>query len=129
MRSYITRTDVNSFVWDDVDAWVKSKERTHLVQGVNILNLGSGHSYGMLALQVNKRGCGYMIMASDDVYSAFNYVSDILLPGAVYDTVGYTQTVRKIHQISMDTKAYVWFGHCVVQFRTLRKSHDGKFYT
>lgn len=134
-QSYLCRND-ESFVWADIDAWVQSnlnwkiirRDETvlPLVDGVRVLNFGSGHSYGMLGMQVNLPETGSILLASDAVYSSDTY-DGVNVPGAVYDTVGYRDTVRKIQRIARDSDSIVLYGHDNEQYQLLRKSSEGYY--
>ncbi|MFB5190672.1 N-acyl homoserine lactonase family protein [Alicyclobacillus fastidiosus] len=135
LQSYLCRND-ESFVWADIDAWVQSHLNWRLVRrdepvlplldGIRVLNFGSGHSYGMLGMQVNLPETGSILLASDAVYSSDTY-DGVAVPGAVYDTVGYRATVRRIQSIARDTNAIVWCGHDNQQYQLLRKSDVGYY--
>jgi N-acyl homoserine lactone hydrolase len=92
-----------------------------LARGVTVLNLGSGHAFGMLALSVDLAETGRVILASDALYCAENLQGQ--LPSAVIDPHNYRRTVQRLRGLAAN--AQIWFGHDPRQFATLRKSTEG----
>lgn len=137
MKSYAINKDMGAYVWADIDAWVKtgldwspiqrSEQEIPLVDGVKILNFGSGHAWGMLGLHVDLPETGSIILASDAVYSAENYGPPVKIPGIIYDSVGFTKAVEYIKEYARRHNAQVWFGHDKDQFKKFRKSTEGYY--
>lgn len=135
LKSYAMNQD--AFVRADINAWIQNELHWHLVQkdegdfslleGIKILNFGSGHSFGMLGLQVNLPHTGSSILASDALYCKQNYEPPILMPGICHDTLGYRRTALRIRQLALETRSRVLFGHDSEQFATLIKSTDGYY--
>jgi glyoxylase-like metal-dependent hydrolase (beta-lactamase superfamily II) len=96
-----------------------------LSETTTVLNLGSGHAPGMLALLVRLPRAGPIILASDACYCAANYAPGFLRPGVVYDTLGYDRTIRHLSATAQALRAQVWFGHDLAQFATLRHAPAG----
>ncbi len=96
-----------------------------LVEGVRLLNFGSGHAYGMLGLQVSLRSQAGVLLVSDACYTAGNYGPPMKPPGISHDSVGFARTIERIRALATGKGAEVWFGHDAAQFETLRKSTDG----
>jgi N-acyl homoserine lactone hydrolase len=129
--------DMGAYTWADIDAWMKQglnwrpilpqEDEIELVQGIKILNFGSGHAFGLLGLHVELPGSGGIILASDAVYSAQNYGPPIKPPGTCYDTVGFFKTVERIKNYAARTNSQVWFGHDSQQFNTFIKSTEGYY--
>jgi len=98
MQAYAMHNYNCSFVLKDVHEWLKrdikwnfikkGQDNLTLADGVTILNLGSGHSYGMLALHVLLENFGSVILASDAVYWNDNYYPKFIPPGIAYDSLG-----------------------------------------
>jgi len=95
-----------------------------LAPGVRVLNLGSGHAAGMLALLVRLAGAGAVILASDAAYCAANFAPAFRRPGFLRDPAGSDRTVRRLARLAGQTGARVWFGHDADQFATLRRAAD-----
>jgi N-acyl homoserine lactone hydrolase len=137
MKSYVINKDMGAYVWADIDAWVRtglnwhpilpSEDEIPLVEGVKILNFGSGHAWGMLGLHVNLPGTGGILLASDAIYSAQNYGPPVKIPGIIYDSVGYINTVQRIREYAARTNSQVWFGHDSEQFEKFIKSTEGYY--
>jgi glyoxylase-like metal-dependent hydrolase (beta-lactamase superfamily II) len=137
LRAYANNVKEGAYIWADIDAWLKNnlqwktirphEDNLTLVEGVKILNFGSGHAWGMLGLHVQLPGEGGIILASDAIYSAGNYGPPVRIPGIIYDSLGYVNTVERIQRIAKETNAQVWFGHDAEQFATLRKSTEGYY--
>ncbi len=128
-RAYRRREDYD-YAWRDTDAWLHSDLQwrpvrnddgdLNLAAGVQILNLGRGHAYGMLALTVDLRETGRVVLASDAVYCAENLEKDNR-PGWMIDRDGYQRALEKLKA----ENGQIWFGHDPRQFATLRKSTQG----
>jgi glyoxylase-like metal-dependent hydrolase (beta-lactamase superfamily II) len=135
LLSYALHDNESPFIWNDIDTWVKIKLDWYLVDSqegdlpiqkdVTILNLGAGHSHGMLGLHVRLRKTGGVILASDAIYSAVNFGPPERLPGVVYDTLGWKRTLRRFKWLAQQTDSQVWFGHDANQFAGLTKSTEG----
>ncbi|MFD1673862.1 N-acyl homoserine lactonase family protein [Alicyclobacillus fodiniaquatilis] len=117
------------FVRQDVQAWASASLNVRtvpydarpfeLLPGLVVHNLGQGHSYGMLALEVNLREQGTIILASDAAYSADCYGTAPNLPQTYVSEAGYMQGVAYLQQLADSTSGTVWFGHDLKQFMKL----------
>lgn len=101
-------------------------EEVELCKGVKILNLGKGHSFGMLALYVELE-CGNLILAADAVYSGLHFGPPALMAGICYDEEGYYKAIEKIRTYAQAHNAKVLYGHDMDQFRSLIKSTEGYY--
>ncbi|MFM1650935.1 N-acyl homoserine lactonase family protein [Brevibacillus sp. B_LB10_24] len=137
MKTYAINKDMGAYVWADIDAWVKNGLNWHpikpgedevpLADGVKILNFGAGHAWGLLGLHVQLPGAGGIILASDAVYSAQNYGPPVKIPGIIYDSIGFVNTVERIKAYAARTNSQVWFGHDGEQFQQFIKSTEGYY--
>ena len=126
--------DENAYAWNDTDAWIRSDLAWRQISSgegdldihdeVRLLNLGLGHSFGMLALSVRLRDSGEVTLASDTIYCAENFLQPEVLPGSLRDEAGYRRALDRI-RARADAGAQVWYGHDPRQFATLRKSTEG----
>lgn len=117
----------------DLDNWAQANlqwtpiaanvRETPLCDGVTIVNLGPGHSYGMLAVLV-ELACGNYLLASDAIYSQAHYEPVFQLSGVVHDEKGYFETMEFLRQYAAQHHAKILFGHDMAQFQTLKKSPD-----
>lgn len=133
----VDRDNMGVYVWKDVNAWIQTglhwklvppnTESFELFDGLTILNLGSGHAYGMLGLFLELPKSGPIILCSDAIYRSENFGPPIRMPGIVYDSVGYVSTIERIREFAKRKKAQIWFGHDREQFATLRKSPTGYY--
>jgi glyoxylase-like metal-dependent hydrolase (beta-lactamase superfamily II) len=129
-EAYRRRED-DAYAWHDTDAWLKADLNWALIRnadgdldlatGLRILNLGSGHAQGMLALAEDLSEAGRVILASDALYCAENLQG--ALPGWLVDRDGSQRTVDRLRRLGRD--AQIWFGHDPRQFANLRKSTEG----
>lgn len=136
-RAFGLHQTVGPYVLKDMAQWAaqaldwrlvaRDEGDLDLADGVEILNLGPGHSHGMLALHVRLRGEGSVILASDAIYTAGNYGPPARLPGAFLDERGYRRSLERLREIARRTKGQVWFGHDLAQFAGLRKSTEGYY--
>jgi glyoxylase-like metal-dependent hydrolase (beta-lactamase superfamily II) len=108
LRAYALGRKMDSYIWD-----------------VRLLNLGAGHSYGMLGLHVQLPETGHVLLVSDAIYTAENFGPPERYPGVVYDTIGWQRTVARIRRMASELDAQVWFGHDAAQFATLVKAPGG----
>jgi glyoxylase-like metal-dependent hydrolase (beta-lactamase superfamily II) len=122
------RHEDDVYAWRDIDAWLKTdldwnpiSSDCTLHTGIDILNLGRGHGFGMLALAVALPEIGRVILASDAAYCAENLTG--AMPGWVLDEAAYRRTLTRLNALGRD--AQIWFGHDPRQFATLRKSTEG----
>lgn len=137
LRTYARNQSEGAYIWADINAWIKNnlqfqtikpdEDHLELVEGVKILNFGSGHAWGMIGLQVNMPETGSIILASDAIYTAENYGPPIKPPGIIYDSVGWAKAVEKIRRLAKETNSDVWYGHDANQFQSFRKSTEGYY--
>ena len=138
VRHHALRDHSTPFALRDIDKWLhldlnwreigRAAPDMNIVDGVRLLNLGSGHSYGMLGLHVELRGHPGVMLVSDACYTAENYGPPMRPSGIAYDSIGFANTMQRIRAIADDTKSTVWFGHDAAQFAAVRKSTEGYFY-
>ena len=80
----------------------------------------------MLALKIDLKNTGTVILTSDAVYCGVNY-HQMREPGVIFDTVGWRKSTKRLKHIAEQCDAQVWFGHDGEQFATLVKSPDGYY--
>jgi N-acyl homoserine lactone hydrolase len=129
--------DASNYIWSDTNVWIKRKLKWNLISqndsdftltpGLDILNLGSGHSHGMLGLSVQLKNTGRIIITSDAIYCRENFESKYSEQGVIYDTIGWRNTVKRIKYLSRQYNADVWFGHDMDQFNGIKKSTEGYY--
>ncbi|TBL78560.1 AhlS family quorum-quenching N-acyl homoserine lactonase [Paenibacillus thalictri] len=137
LQTYARNQKEGAYIWADIDAWIKSnlqwrtvkrsEDNLPLAEGIRVVNLGSGHAWGMLGLHVQMPETGSIILAADAIYTAESYGPPVKPPGIIYDSLGYTASVEKIRRLAHETKAQVWFGHDADQFAKFRKSTEGYY--
>lgn len=137
LQTYARNAKEGAYVWADIDAWIKNnlqwktikrhEDNLELAPGIKILNLGSGHAWGMIGLHVNMPETGGIILASDAIYTAESFGPPVKPPGIIYDSLGYTNAVERIRRLAKETNSQVWFGHDPVQFKQFRKSTEGYY--
>lgn len=130
MRLYALHGDMGGYIKNDIKAWLDQEinwnlihdeeEERELMEGIQILNFGSGHTFGMLGMLVTLKESGTFALVSDCVNTQANYGPPIRFPGLAYDTIGYQKTVEKIHRLEEKYRARVLFGHDIDQYRQLR---------
>ncbi|MBR2667352.1 MAG: N-acyl homoserine lactonase family protein [Oscillospiraceae bacterium] len=119
----------------DVEYWISCKlnwklipdeEKTlELAEGITILNLGSGHSYGMLGLLAQLPKTGKILIVGDAIYTSENLGPPVKLPGIIQDPVGYQTTVDYVTDLAKKENAQIWFGHDIEQYKNFIASGDG----
>lgn len=135
---HYARTDGSpAYVKEDVAAWIQAGLKWSivdrddpdftLVPGVRVLNFGSGHVEGLLALLLELPGHGQLLLASDVCYARPNLGPPATLPGttSVFDSLGMLQSARRLSRLADELAADIWFGHDPDQYATLRKAPDG----
>lgn len=105
---------------------INAEREVRLCEGITILDLKEGHSFGMLALLVELK-CGNFLLVSDAAYSAVHFGPPAELAGVVYEEEGYFQTMEFIRKYAAERKAAVLFGHDMDQFKSLIKSDVGYY--
>ena len=91
-----------------------------MLEGIRILNFGSGHTFGMMGLLVTLPESGNFILASDCINTKANYGPPLRYPGLAYDTIGYRKTIERIRRLEKQYQAKVLFGHDIDQYRSLK---------
>lgn len=137
MLHYVQHHHRTSYVWKDMDAWTRApinwrlvardEPDIDLVDGVRILNLGSGHSYGMLALTVALKRRRGVLLASDACYCRESLGPPTRLPGFLHDSLGFRRTIDRLRRTADRRGLDIWFGHDAEQFGTLIKSTEGHY--
>lgn len=134
MQSYARNQKEGAYIWADIDAWIKNdltwktmkrdEDYLKLIDGVKVLNFGSGHAWGMIGLEIETEELGTIILASDAIYTKESMEPTLKPPGILYDSVGWTNSVEKIKKLAAEKNAQIWFGHDGEQFAEFRKSTD-----
>lgn len=137
MQVYARNQKAGAYIWADIDAWIKNnltwktikpyEDNLELVDGVKILNFGSGHAWGMLGLLVELEEIGSIILASDAIYTSESLGPPLKAPGIIYDSIGWSKSVERIKQLAKENNADIWFGHDSDQFADFRKSTEGYY--
>jgi glyoxylase-like metal-dependent hydrolase (beta-lactamase superfamily II) len=134
LRQFAMNTNMNVHAPNDVrrflDAgldWrpvMEDEDEVEVVPGITAVNLGSGHSWGMLAMRVDLPKSGTFLMVADALYMAENYGPPVKVPGIIHDSLGFLRTAEYIRNYSKKYKAKVLFGHDMEQFNMLKKYPD-----
>lgn len=95
-------------------------EDEELFPGVEVIQL-PGHTPCILGLVLHLLG-GTIIFTSDASNEARNYSG--LLPGAVFDSIGYLESLKKIKKLQNQYYGTVLFSHDGVQFSELKKAPE-----
>src|SRR5699024_699727 len=103
------------------------EDNIELVEGVKILNFGSGHAWGMLGLLVALEEIGSIILASDAIYTSESLGPPLKAPGIIYDSIGWSRSVERITRLAQENNAANWMGHDSDQFAEFRKSTEGYY--
>lgn len=132
---FATRDESTPYIVEDLERWSKldlnwrlvgrEEPDRDLVKGVKLLNFGSGHSYGMLGLQVSLRSQNGVLLVSDACYTGENYGPPARSAGISHDSLGAKRTLARIRALAEGHNFDVWFGHDAEQFETLRKATEG----
>ncbi len=93
------------------------EEDMELVPGVELIML-EGHAPSIVGLVLHLES-GAWIFPSDAVYMALNYGPPMRPPGYIYDTLGFTRSVKKLYGLQKALGAKVIFPHDPVQYAEL----------
>ena len=119
---YIKRDfDIDGFHYDLIE------EDFEIWPGIGIITL-EGHTAGLLGLVVNLKNSGTIICTSDAIYHHLNYGPPIKPCGALYDSLGFMRTVKKVRALERRHEALVIFGHDKDQYEQKLKKIP-EFYT
>ncbi|PHK49953.1 AhlS family quorum-quenching N-acyl homoserine lactonase [Staphylococcus edaphicus] len=137
MKTYARNQQEGAYIWADIDAWIKNnlkwrtikkeEDNLKLVDGIRILNYGSGHAWGIIGLEIESAELGTIILASDAIYTKESIEDTLKPPGILYDSIGWTKSVEKIKRLAEERNAQIWFGHDGEQFEGFRKSTEGYY--
>lgn len=137
MQAYARNQKEGAYIWADIDAWIKNEltwktikkdeEDLQLVEGIKVLNFGSGHAWGMIGLEIETEELGTLILASDAIYTKESMEPTLKPPGILYDSIGWANSVEKIKKRAKEKNAQIWFGHDGEQFKEFRKSTEGYY--
>ncbi|WP_251521733.1 MULTISPECIES: AhlS family quorum-quenching N-acyl homoserine lactonase [Staphylococcus] len=137
MKGYARNQQEGAYIWSDIDAWIKNdltwktiardQNYLHLVDGVKVLNFGSGNAWGMIGLELETEELGTLILASDAIYTKESMEPTLKPPGILYDSIGWARSVEMIKRRAKEKNAKIWFGHDREQFAGFRKSTDGYY--
>ncbi len=132
LRNYVRGTDLDVHVPVDIEAFIAAKlnwrpvmpeeKEVPIAEGVTVLNLGSGHSWGMLGLRVDLKNSGTFLLVADALYLQENLGPPIKTPGIIHDSLGFVRTAKFLGDYAKKHHATILFGHDMAQFKTLKKS-------
>lgn len=138
MRHFMVGDHSTNYILADIAEWVKhplnwrfigrDEPDLDLINGVRLVNFGTGHAYGMLGLTVHLQNRRSVLLVSDACYGSTNFGPPSKRPGIMHDSIGYDRTIERMRQIAEEKDLDVWFGHDLEQFATLTKSTEG-FYS
>ena len=92
-----------------------------LLEGVWLLNLGRGHSYGMLGLLVQLPENGNIILAGDIIYCQKNTEDYSSRQSLIIDKTAYDESYEKLMGLAQQYNAKIWFRHDMQQVQEIIK--------
>ncbi|MBP2654738.1 MAG: Zn-dependent hydrolase, glyoxylase [Firmicutes bacterium] len=114
------------YIKADVETPVKSihyvTKDFELAPGVEVINL-PGHTPDILGIVVHLQ-TGTYIFPMDAIYTARNYGPPVRLPGVVYDSLSFLDSVEKVRELAKRYNAKVMFAHDLDQFETFKLAPD-----
>jgi glyoxylase-like metal-dependent hydrolase (beta-lactamase superfamily II) len=93
-------------------------EECELFKGIETILL-PGHTPGVMGLLLHLSS-KKIILTSDALNARKNYEGT--LPGVIYDSLGFFDSLEKIKKIEKKHCAEVWFGHDMEQFNNFEKT-------
>lgn len=137
IKTYARNQKEGPYIWTDIDAWGKNdltwktiksyEDNLEIVEGVKVLNFGSGHAWGMIDLEIETEELGILILDSDAIYTKDSREPSLKPPGIIYDSIGWASSLEKIQRLAEEKNAEIWFGHDGDQFEGFRKSTEGYY--
>lgn len=135
LKGYATGKDLDVHVPSDIKNFLDANLNWHLladdikeyklVKGITLLNLGSGHSFGMISMRVDLENSGSFLIVADAIYLEENVFPEVKVPGILYDSLGYKRTAKYLVEYAAKNNCRILFGHDIKQFGTLIKAPDG----
>lgn len=137
LKGYVTNKDLDVHVPSDISKFIAAGldwkllkddvKEYELVPGITLLNLGSGHSFGMVAMKVELENTGNLLIVADAIYCRMNVEGEIKVPGILYDSLGYKRSAEYLMDYAKRANATILYGHDMEQFKSLKKSTDGYY--
>lgn len=128
-HAYENGIDLNAHLPSDIENWRRANLpwkpvpsetiEYQLAPGVTIVNLGSGHSWGILGLLVELPEGGNHFLVSDAIYTEKHLGPPPIVPTVVHDIEGYRRTISFIEAYASRHDATLIYGHDTEQFRSL----------
>lgn len=137
LKAFVTGRGLDVHVPSDIRHFIDAQlnwrllrpdeREVELVPGITLLNLGSGHSFGMVAMKVELEHTGPLLVVADAIYFEENVKPEIQVPGILYDSLGFRRSAQYLLDYAKRTGAKILYGHDMAQFETLIKSHQGYY--
>ncbi len=106
--------NVGAYVVDDFVlpgiAFNPVAEDFQLAEGIEIITL-EGDAFGILGMVVHLENSGTLILPQDGVKTTINYGPPAVLPGSIYDSLGFFRSVEKVRKLQEKYNARILFGH------------------
>jgi len=90
-----------------------------LRKNIEIITL-PGHTPGILGLVIHLEHDGTLIFPMDAVYTEDNYGPPVKMPGIVYDSLSFVDSIDKVRSLQRKYNAKVMYSHDMPFFRTLK---------
>ena len=133
-RAYEAGSDLNAHLVSDIHNWLRANltwtkispdiDTYQLANGVTIINLGSGHSWGMLGMLV-ALASGTYLLVSDAIYTKANQGPPEKFPSMISDIEGYRKAIKRIRSYAQMYNATIIYGHDFAQFNSLLDTTGG----
>lgn len=137
LKGYATGRNLDVHVPSDIKNFLDAHLNWHLLSdnvkeyelldGITLLNLGSGHSFGMIGMRVDLPNSGRFLIVQDAIYLRENIYPETKVPGILYDSLGYKKTAEYLKEYAQRNNCNIIFGHDIEQFKMLKKAPD-EFY-
>lgn len=86
------------------------EEDMEILPGIELVIL-EGHVPSLLGLVVHLKESGTVICPSDAIPLRMNYGPPPRLPGAVYDSLGFERTIKKVRKLQKAYNAQIFYSH------------------
>lgn len=107
----------------DTRWWPVEARETVLCPGVTVLNLGSGHSYGMLGMLAELEE-GNFLLVFDAVYSAAHFGPPAQPAGVMWDEAGDFAAIAYLRTCAVEHGAKIICGHDMAQVQSLKDCYE-----
>ena len=95
--------------------WELVEEDSKIAPGLEVITL-EGHTPGLLGLVVHLKETGTVICPGDAISTRNNYGPPAQMTPGIYDSLGFTRTVKKVRRLQEEYHAKLFYSHDMEQY-------------